>query len=285
MRTRRTRSITLVIPDITNPYWPEVARGVQDRAADSHYAVILANTDWRPEREAELISFAERSMVEGLIVNPSGPLPEILAHAIPTVVIGSRAEPSTTCDVVGSDTYGGMRLATAYLAERGHRRIAFIGGLGPRATTPDRGIRAAGFRDELAERDLYLDPKYTLAAPYSIDGGRAAARQLLELEEPPTAIVGANDLLAVGALLAARELGLVIPDDLSIVGSDDVPLASATWPGLTTVVKPKYELGQIACELLLDRLSATSSSAGRRHILPVSLVERGTVAPPRRRQL
>jgi LacI family transcriptional regulator len=282
MRTRRTRSITLIIPDITNPYWPEVARGVQDRAAASHYAVSLANTDWRPERESDFISLAERSMVEGLIVNPSGPLDAILAHGIPTVVIGSRAEPSTVCDVVGSDTYGGMRLATAHLAERGHHRIAFIGGLGAGATTPpDRGIRAAGFRDEIAARGLALDPALIVAAPYSIDGGRGAALGLLQLSEPPTAIVGANDLLAVGALLAARELGLTIPRDLSIVGSDDIPLAAAAWPGLTTVVKPKYDLGQIACELLLDRLVAPSSSpGGRRLILPVSLIERGTVAPP-----
>jgi LacI family transcriptional regulator len=283
MRTRRTRSITLVIPDITNPYWPAVARGVQDRAAASHYAVVLANTDWHTEREAELISFAERSMVEGLIVNPSGPLDDVLAHGIPTVVIGSRAEPSAACDVVGSDTYGGIRLATAFLVDRGHTRIAFIGGLGARAMTPpDRGIRVAGFHDQLEASGIHLDPALILSAPYSIDGGRAAALQLLALPEPPTAIVGANDLLAVGALLAARELGLTIPDDLSIVGSDDIPMASATWPGLTTVVKPKYELGQLACDLLLERLTATTASPGDRRILPVSLIERGTVAPPRR---
>jgi LacI family transcriptional regulator len=289
MRTRRTRTITLVIPDITNPYWPEVARGVQDRAAANHYAVVVANTDWQPQREVELLSFAERSMVEGLIVNPSGPLDSVLAHGIPTVVIGSRAEPTVACDVVGSDTYGGMRLATAHLAERGHNRIGFIGGLGARgAASADRGIRIGGFRDELAARNIPLAPELLVAASYSIDGGRQAARQLLELPHPPTAIVGANDLLAVGALLAARDMGLAIPDDVSIVGSDDIPLASATWPGLTTVAKPKYELGQAACDLLLRRLApaatqprSRANGRGTRRILPVTLVERGTVATPR----
>lgn len=290
MRTRRTRIITLVIPDITNPYWPEVARGVQDRAAASHYAVVVANTDWRPEREGELLSFAERSMVEGLIVNPSGPLDGVLAHGIPTVVIGSRAEPSVACDVVGSDTYGGMRLATRYLVEQGHRRIAFVAGLGKvGAASPDRGIRVAGYRDELVARSIDLDAQLLVAAPYSIEGGREATRRLLALAHPPTAIVGANDLLAVGALLAARDLGLSIPNDLSIVGSDDIPLAAATWPGLTTVAKPKYDLGQAACGLLLSRLLQADSGegpslgVGTRHILPVSLIERGTVAAPRSR--
>lgn len=286
MRTRRTRTITLMIPDITNPFWPEVARGVQDRAAASQYAVVLANSDWRPEREAEFLSFAERSMVAGLIVNPSGPLDGVLAHGIPTVVIGSRDD-SAACDVVGSDTYGGMRLATAYLVERGHRRVAFIGGLGARAASlPDRGTRLAGYRDELAARGLALDRRLVVEAPYTIEGGRVAARRLLrETADPPTAIVGANDLLAVGALFAARELGINVPDDLSLVGSDDIPLAAATWPGLTTVAKPKYLLGEAACEMLLERLEPPPGAppipvSGRRRILPVTLAERGTVAPP-----
>jgi DNA-binding LacI/PurR family transcriptional regulator len=277
MRTGRTYMIALIIPDITNPFWPEVARGVQDRAAKAGYHVVVANADWHAEREAEFLAFAADSRMDGLIVNPSGPVETVLAAGMPVVLLGSRTD-DEPCDVVTSDTYGGVRLATRHLLRWGHRRIGFIRGRGGGA-----GARQRGYADELAEWDLAVDDRFISEVPYTLLGGQIGARELLTITDPPTALLGANDLLAVGAMFAARDLGLAVPDDLSVIGVDDTPMAAATWPGLTTVVKPKYDIGRTAFEVLLKRFADDGNGPlPQRVVLPVSLVERGSVAAPRR---
>jgi DNA-binding LacI/PurR family transcriptional regulator len=271
--------IALVIPDITNPFWPEVARGVQDRAAAAGYHVVVANADWLAEREAEFLAFAADSRMDGLIVNPSGPVAAVLAAGMPVVLLGSRTE-DMPCDAVTSDTYGGVRLATRHLLEHGHQQIGFVRGRGGGA-----GARQRGYADELGDWGLEVDDALIAEVPYTLEGGQVGARQLLSAVEPPTALLGANDLLAVGALFAARELGLVVPTDVSVIGVDDTPMAAATWPGLTTVAKPKYDIGRTAFELLLQRFTddpADPRPQPKRVVLPVSLVERGSVAQPRR---
>jgi DNA-binding LacI/PurR family transcriptional regulator len=278
MRTGRTFMIALVIPDITNPFWPEVARGVQDQAALVGYHVVIANADWHPEREAEFLAFAADSRVDGLIVNPSGPVEAVLTTGRPVVLLGSRSD-ELLCDVVTSDTYGGVRMATRHLLEHGHRRIGFIRGRGGGA-----GARQRGYADELAEWGLKVDDANIAEVPYSLLGGQIGARELMTLREPPTALLGANDLLAVGAMFAARDFGIAIPDDLSVIGVDDTPMAAATWPGLTTVAKPKYDIGRTAFEMLLRRMvNDEEGLPPKRVVLPVSLVKRGSVAEPRRR--
>jgi len=180
--------------------------------------------------------------------------------------------------VVTSDTYGGVRLATRHLLEHGHRRIGFIRGRGGGA-----GARQRGYADELDDWGLKVDEAYIAEVQYTLLGGQLGARELLTLGEPPTALLGANDLLAVGAIFAARDLGIAVPDDLSVIGVDDTPMAAATWPGLTTVAKPKYDIGRTAFEMLLERMvNDEEGLPAQRVVLPVSLVERGSVAHPRR---
>jgi LacI family transcriptional regulator len=194
------------------------------------------------------------------------------------VLLGSRSDELLT-DVVTSDTNGGVRLATRHLLEHGHRRIGFIRGRGGGA-----GARQRGYADELDDWGLKVDDTYIAEVPYTLLGGQIGARELLTVPEPPTALLGANDLLAVGAMFAAREFGIAIPDDLSVIGVDDTPMAAAMWPGLTSVAKPKYDIGRTAFEMLLQRMvNDEEGRPPRRVVLPVSLVKRGSVADPRRR--
>ncbi len=251
LRTDHTNIIMLSLPDITNPFWPAVARGVQDRMETEGYAVVFANSDWDPQREKMFLEMARRNRFDAILINPvSVSNDELKMTHIPTVLIGSH-EDFPDFDIVGSDSYGATQLALSHLYDFGHRRIGLI--RGKRQSRPGHS-RLRSYEDFLQGKGLPLDNSLIVRVPFDEVGGRQALRQLLTLSHPPTAVLAANDILAIGALQAAHESGLSVPDQLSIVGIDDIFAASATTPSLTTVAKPQYEIGRQAAEFLLDHL-------------------------------
>jgi DNA-binding LacI/PurR family transcriptional regulator len=276
LRTGRTHTIMLAIPDITNPFWPEVARGVQDLMDEEGYAVVFANSDWKGTREKEFLAMARRNGFDAIIINPVEVTNQDLLDAdIPTVLIGAR-DGYPDFDIVGSDSYHATKRALDYLYALGHRRIGLIRGKHLNRTAYSR---LAGYLDFLREKNLALDESLIVECEFELQGGVGAMEQLLSVPEAPTAVLAANDILAIGALQAAHAAGLQIPQELSIVGIDDIYAAAATNPPLTTMAKQKYELGYQAATFLLEHLYDEAPDEPRRCLLPCELIQRGSTGP------
>jgi DNA-binding LacI/PurR family transcriptional regulator len=273
LRTGRTHTIMLAIPDITNPFWPEVARGVQDYMDKEGYAVVFANSDWKGTREKEFLAMARRNGFDAIIINPVEVTNQDLLDAeIPTVLIGAR-DGYPNFDIVGSDSYHAAKKALAYLYDLGHRRIGLIRGKHLNRTAYSR---LAGYLDFLREKDLALDESLIVEREFELRGGVEAMKQLLSVPEAPTAVLAANDILAIGAFQAIHDASLKIPQEISIMGIDDIYAAAATNPPLTTMAKQKYELGYQAATFLLEHIYGKAPDAPRRCLLPCKLIERGS---------
>lgn len=277
LRTDRTFMMMFVTPDITNPFWPEVARGVQDTVEPLGYSVVLANSDWDPAREAKFLRTVRLNRFDALIINPTAVSnDELAAQRIPTVILGLIAG-YPDVDVVGSDSFGGTLQALNYLFELGHRRIGFIWGQNRPGQAETRLNAYLAF---LQQHGLAHDERLMLETTFDAPSGHKAARRLLEAPHRPTAIFAANDVLAIAALQAAREAGLDVPRELSIIGMDDIYPAAMTTPPLTTMAKAKYQIGQRAAQFVLDRLENADLGSGRREAVPCRLVVRASTAPP-----
>jgi LacI family transcriptional regulator len=268
LRTRQTYTVGLVIPDVSNAYYPQLARGVQDAADEAGYTVFLCNSDRRPENELRLLAALEQRRVDGVILDASGPNDQVVAalHRLttPVVLVGSRID-DPRFDVVKMAPHGGYE-AVRHLIARGHRRIALIGG--PPASESDRPAKAGGYLLALEEAGISADPALILQGDYTREGGQRAMAHLLSLPaaEAPTAVFAGNDLMAIGALLAARTAGRRVPEDVAIAGYDDIPEAAVTSPSLTTVAVPKYEMGRAAASLLLRRVRGGDSPDTPQHV-------------------
>jgi len=279
LRTDRTNMVMLAIPDITNPFWPEVARGLQDTVEQAGYSVVFANSDWDARREKLFLALARRNRFDAIAINPTAVTnEELVLSGIPTVILGLRDD-YPSFDMVGSDSYGGTLEALDYLFRLGHRRIGLIEG---RPSGGRRQARLQGYLEFLRRQQLPVDSSLIVEAPFDRPGGERAMRALLALPQPPTAVLAANDILAMGAMQAAHAAGLHIPADLSIVGMDDIYPAATTTPPLTTMAKAKYDTGRRAAQLLLERIEGRAPAEARREVIPCRLIERGSAAAPRK---
>lgn len=272
LRVRRSNTVALIIPDITNPYYPVLARGLDD--ALSGHRTLICNTDATRSRESDFAADAFDRHVDGMVLVAfqigAPDLREIIDSGLPVVSIGASID-DPRVDVVLTDDEHGAFEAARYLIERGHRRIGMIGG----AEGPGHR-RAAGFRRALDEGGLPPDPALTALAEWNRVGGQEAMLRLIALEDRPTAVFCANDLMAIGAMDVARDAGLSIPGDLALVGYDDIEAATLVNPPLTTVENPAYEAGQAAGTLLLDRMTGRFAGVKREVVLRARLVERGS---------
>lgn len=277
LRNRRTSTIAGVIPDITNPFYPAFERGIQDVAERAGYDLIAYNTDGTLERERKFLRSVSAGRVDGVIITPFRvPLGECAAlvdAGIATVALTSVLPPSDgpVLDTVCIDGVAAARTAVMYLIERGHRRIGMVAG---EAGTPPREDRVRGYMEALQERDLLFDQMLVRGSDFTESGGYDAARELLRLAERPTAIFAANDLMAMGVLAALNEHGLRIPEDIAVVGFDDIPAARLVAPSLTTVAQYPERLGARTAELLLERLAGGGGPESRRIVMPFDLVIR-----------
>jgi DNA-binding LacI/PurR family transcriptional regulator len=273
LRTSRSQTIGLVIPDITNPFYPALARGLQDVLGPAGYDEIISNTDGDRDLERAAIEQMIARQVDGLAfavfhTHAEDLLPAIEA-GIPVVRLGGRLVQEGV-DVVHSDDEGGAAEATRYLLARGYRRIGFV--CGPQAEGP-AAERVAGYRAALAEAGAPADPRLVVHTHFSRAGGQEGAAVLLDLSEPPDAVLCANDIMAIGALETAALRGLRVPDDLAVMGFDDIEAAGLISPGLTTMANPAREIGQACARLLLDRLSGRAEGY-REVVIPARFVRR-----------
>ncbi len=279
LKTRRTYTIGLLIPDIQNSFFTLVVRGVEDEALSRGYHLFLCNTDEDPEREDEYITELAKKRVDGLMVAPSARreshVGRLLDEGVPFVFVDRDVE-GVDADVVSVDNRAGMRLIAEHLVGLGHRRIAIISGPLDKASGYERHL---GLRDALADLGVALEDSLVRFGDFRTTGGRAGARELLGLSPPPTALVTANNQMTLGALLTINEMGLGVPDDISVVGFDDPEWAPLTGPPLTTLAQPTYEMGVRAAKMLLDRIEAGSEGESRKVLLEPWLVVRGSTAP------
>lgn len=272
LRTSRSKMVAVVVPDITNPFYSVLTRGLADAVLGQGYGTYVCNTDGNPERERAFTDDVLDRGVDGIVMASvdvsmrTGVGPAALGTAV-VCVGGAFDHPQV--DLVAVDDEVGSHAATKHLLQRGAQRIAMIQGPPESGTARDEGYRRA-----LREAGRDSDPSLMERGDWSRPGGRRAMKQLLSLPERPDAVFCANDLTAIGAIDAIRELGLSIPDDVAIVGFDDVDAATIVSPALTTIRNPAYETGSAAGELLLARMLGTYSDAGRTVILPCPLISR-----------
>jgi LacI family transcriptional regulator len=275
MRSGRSGLFGLVIPDITNPFWAEVARGAQDVVEQNGASLLVFSSDWDHGREANHLRALRQARVEGAIVNPvSDNVDDFGRFGLPFVLIGSSAERFPDTPSIGSDIAQAVRLGLDHLVSLGHAAPALI--LGPKS----RLARARFLRtvhEHCLERDV--DPAVLLTedSDYTFEGGYSAMQRLMQRRPVGhLAVFCANDLIALGAMLAAREAGRECPRDVSILGFDGVPAGAFTWPGLTTIEKPAREMGRRAAQALFDEIAGRPQDG--RTYLPCRLVERGSLA-------
>lgn len=272
LRTKRSQIIAVIVPDITNPFYTGVSRGLADAVDAAGYGTYIGNTDAMLERERKFVDDVLDRGVDGFVIASAHVVTEEVARAVrygtPVVCLGGSVD-HPAVDVVLADDEAGSRLATTHLISRGARRIAMIQGTVGSGNARDRGYRSA-----LADAGLSFLPELTEHGDWTRQGGREAMRVLLARKTRPDAVFCANDLMAIGALDAIRAAGLTIPSDIALVGFDDVEAAGLVTPALTTVTNPSYDAGQAAGRLLLDRIDERVPEHRRTIRLPCRLVER-----------
>ncbi len=272
--TRRSRSIGLVIADIVNPFFPPLVRAVEDAAAARGYNVILCDTDEDATRERAVISVLLEKQVDGLILCasrvPSGYLKGLAGEGVPLVLVNRVLAHPRAAAVVVDGAEGGRR-ATTHMLDLGHRRIAYLAG--PAGSFSHRS-RLRGYREALATRKIVFDPSLVAGGIASIAAGRQAMAALLDLKRPPSAVFAFDDLMAIGAIEEVHRRGCRVPEDVAIVGFDDIDLAAFVDPPLTTVAQPKAEMGRLAALRLLEMVENSSPPRARTMTLTPELVIR-----------
>ncbi len=277
LRSRRTQTLGVLLPNNTNPFFALVLGGIEAAAYDRGYNVILGNANDDPRRELDYLDILLSRQVDGIVLVSTGAhraaLDFLKARGTPVVMVDrspGEGYADWPIDTVFAENEQGGCLATEYLIGLGHRRIGCISGP---SLLNSSAARVDGYRRALAEAGLAADEGLIVDGDFQHEGGYRACRALLAQPERPTALFVCNDLMAVGALCAIHEAGLRVPDDLSVVGFDDIPLASFTVPRLTTIAQPAHDLGGQAVQLLLQRLLDRETPACHAR-LPVRLVER-----------
>jgi LacI family transcriptional regulator len=281
LRRDKTNVIGMIIPDITNPFFPAVVRGAEDIAFSNGYRLILCNTDNDHSKELVHLNELRTYLPAGLIVIPSNfsdltAQAESYRQAGTGVVCIDRLPINWSGDTVTADNEAGAYNATRYFLQMQHTRLAAI--TGPLHLTNAKE-RLIGFKRAMKEAKLPLAPEYVQETTFDKQGGYSKTLILLRLIPRPTAILAGNDMIALGILLAIREAGLRCPQDISIMGFDDLDLAETTNPALSSVSQSGYQLGTTAARILLDRIEGDDGPA-KHIVLETSLKLRDSVAPP-----
>jgi LacI family transcriptional regulator len=279
LKNDKTHTIGVSVPDNTHAAMAELLRGIEDAAFEVGYNIMLCNGYEDPQRQAAHLRSLIEKRIDGLVLVPGAggeELAPLLANqGVPIILADHVAQPVDT-DFIGMDHEHTGYIATRHLIELGHRRIACIAAT---MSDPSGMARVEGCRRALREAGLELAPDYLLHGAVDCQSGHDAARTLLALPEPPTALFACNDLMALGALCAAREAGVDVPGTLSVIGGDDLGVAAFAQPRLTTVDQPSYEMGRRLAGLLLQRIRGEALPR-RDERLQGRLVVRSSTAAP-----
>ena len=275
LRTRKTRTIGVVIADNRNPFYAEVLNGMEAAAREKNYHIILANTQRDYKKEEEAINLLLTKRVDGLLITPvqdrDDDIKNLIDANIPFVIVGRDFE-NIEVDAVYNDEVKGGFLATEYLINKGHKRIALVDGF--LYKSPARG-RLEGYKKALKKYGIPFDGDLLSVGDIDVKDGYERTKQLLEKELNFTAIFAYNDMMAFGAMQAIKEKGLRIPEDIGLVGYDDIPFSSLISPALTTIRLQKQDLGVESVKLLFSRMNGNRKKA-KKIMLDVELIIRET---------
>ncbi|KMY58097.1 LacI family DNA-binding transcriptional regulator [Geobacillus stearothermophilus] len=272
LRRMETETVLVVVPDITNPFFSKVLRGIEAVALKHGYQVLLGDTQNDARLEEQYLNVLPQRQVDGMIFLTARirkELMEEMARQFPIVLACEYLE-GTDIPTVSIDNISSARKATEHLIRLGHCRIAHLSG--PMNIILSRD-RLRGYQQALAQHELEADAALVQEGDFTYESGYHLTLKLLALEKPPTAIFAANDEMAIGAIKAVRHRGGRVPDDVAVVGFDDIQMASIFEPSLTTIAQPMFEIGQKAMELLLALIEGTSARR-RQLVLPDRLVIR-----------
>jgi LacI family transcriptional regulator len=274
LKTNRTMTIACVVPDVANPFYPSLVRGIQSVADAAGYDVIALNTDGLAERETRFLAWSLRGMIDGVVgVFFTLRAPDFAALAAAGIAIvrietSAKRQGPLPIDNLFVDNVAAAAAATRYLVERGHRGIAMIAGIGG-----PQSNRINGYLQALKEAGLA--PQLANYGDFNEEGGYRTAKDVLATSPRPTAIFAANDLMALGAMKAIREERLEIPGDIAVMGFDDIFAASVVTPPLSTINQFQQILGRVAAEMALERLNELPRDvSGRHREMPFELVIR-----------
>ncbi len=281
LKTRSTRDVGVILPSITNPYYALFLQGVTDEADKHGYHILLCSSYRNAGREAENITMLLGKRVDGILISSINPDPAAVQRALSVGcrVLAVEQPIPIDCPQLGFDYFHGAQMAARHLISLGHRRIGFIGAPIDR---PSRRMMLEGYRAALTEAGLPLNPDYEILSGveservgiYEIENGAECARAFLGMSEMPTGYVALNDMTAIGAMRVFLSEGLRIPEDVSIVGFDNIPFCELCVPALTTVDQHAYQLGALSLRRLLE------IDASAQEPLDPTLVVRGSTAPP-----
>jgi LacI family transcriptional regulator len=280
LRTRRSHTIGVLIPDLNNPLFPPMVRGLEDRLAADGYVALIGNTDSRLDREQQVFEQMRARNVDGYALATarlSSPVLAEAARAGLNVVLMNRVAEDYDFPAVSVDNERGAQMAVAHLARLGHTRIGYIAG--PQSLSTGLN-RYRGFLAGMQAAGLAVPPgAVAFADAFSIEEGQRCGREILAASPEFTAMAAGNDMLAVGCYAAVEEAGLDCPGDISVVGFNDMPFIDRLRPPMTTVAFPHYQLGTEAASLLLERLSGGEKPAKIVYLAPEFVVRGSTAAP------
>ena len=278
LRGQKTRMIALMIADITNPFYHPLVRAVQDAANAHQYDTMIANTDHTLEGEQHFINSVIRRPVDGIIMVPyhlsDDDLDELVERTGSIVAAVGQHLTQPQVDIAfGNDRQATYDVVTWLHTEKGHSQLGFIG---VTDNFPAGARRHKGFKDALLNVGLEQQAEYELEGDWSPESGYQAMQKLLSLPEPPTAVFACNDLMAIGAMEAIKQSGLRIPEDIAIVGFDDIPTASWISPRLSTVAQYPAEMGIQLAKAIFERIQGNYTGPSRRIEVPCRFIERET---------
>ena len=282
LTSKRTNTAAILVSDVGNPFYADVIHGVENEAFKGNYDVFLCNTNYDVDRGLALIRSLIDKRVDGVMIMSSSMadswLIELKKNDVPTVVLDWEVKAiNANASTIGIDYAGGIRAAIADLIALGHRQIVHVSGPLTLRTAQER---RDAFWSALANYGIPIEEAPVIEGDLQIGGGRKALEQILALSPRPTAVFAANDLTAIGIIGAARAHGLRIPEDLSVIGLDDIWLAEQFEPPLSTVALPRYEIGQLAMQMLFDLLDSPEGRPATpvRRQVKTSYTERNTTA-------
>ncbi|WZL72096.1 LacI family DNA-binding transcriptional regulator [Clostridiaceae bacterium 35-E11] len=274
--TKHTNTLGLIIPDITNPFFPTIASGVEEAASKNGYNVFLCNTNWNKEKERAYLRLLQERRVDGIIIKSTSDNNDLHEYiTTPTVLLDSRSDEGKYSSVETDNMRGGF-LATKHLIELGYKRIAYIGG---HANSHSNTTRLEGYKQALRKFHLEIDEEIILYGDFKMKSGYQLIEKLLKSDNPPDAAFAGNDFMALGVLHCVQVFGLNIPRDFGVVGFDNIPFAQLPQVQLTTINQPTYYMGKSALELLLEEINCGSEKMVKRVILEPDIVIRNTTGP------
>lgn len=278
LKTNQSKTIGLVLPTIVNPFFAEVVKGVEDTANVLGYTSILCNTDRNKSREERYIEMLISKRAAGVIIFKSELSEEQISNysrRIKIVLIDRGVGVKPNVDMIDAANYEGVSIAVEYLKELNHRKIAYISGTLISQSDVDR---LNGYKNTLIKNSIAIIEEYIRQGDFTWESGFICGRELLQLKNPPTAICCSNDMMAIGVIKAAADMNIKVPDELSVIGFDNIDICELVTPNITTINHPKYEQGQMAAKVLFEAIKQGNVHEPQYNVLNTELRIRNSTA-------